>query len=152
MKMAKPDTIDIAAASDLMALLNALEDGYHPVQDDDEDGDTRRFDPEDSEHLRDLYDAIDKILERAPGMPMRVIGGMCYVIMWDRNKIIDPDADTLEMHPTHIQNARDAARYRLLRRGQHWSVANGIGDTLRAEGLDSEIDARLAEDQNTEES
>lgn len=150
MKMAKPDTDDVAAASDLMALLNDLAGGYHPAPTDEEC--PWRFDPDDSEHLRDLYDAIDKILERAPGMPMRVIGGMCYVIMWDQNRIIDPDADTLEMHPVHIQNARDAARYRLLRRGQHWSVVNGIGDTLRAEGLDSEIDARLAEDQNTEES
>jgi hypothetical protein len=35
----------------------------------------------------------------------------------------------------------DAQRYRLLRRGQHWSVINGIGDVLRAETLDSAIDA-----------
>lgn len=38
---------------------------------------------------------------------------------------------------------RDAARYRLLRRGQHWSVINGIGDTLRAEALDAAVDAVL---------
>ena len=35
----------------------------------------------------------------------------------------------------------DAARYRMLRRGQHWSVINGVGDTLRAEELDAAIDA-----------
>ena len=35
----------------------------------------------------------------------------------------------------------DAARYRLVRRGQHWSVINGVGDTLRAEELDAAIDA-----------
>lgn len=34
-----------------------------------------------------------------------------------------------------------ADRYRLLRRGQHWSVINGIGDTLRADELDAAIDA-----------
>ncbi|WP_186070805.1 hypothetical protein [Burkholderia gladioli] len=39
------------------------------------------------------------------------------------------------------EDARDAARYRLLRRGQRWSVINGIGDTLRAEELDAAIDA-----------
>lgn len=39
------------------------------------------------------------------------------------------------------EDARDAARYRLLRRGQRWSVINGIGDTLRAEDLDAAIDA-----------
>ena len=39
----------------------------------------------------------------------------------------------------------DAARYRLLRRGQHWSVIDGIGDDLlRAEALDAAVDAALA--------
>ena len=37
---------------------------------------------------------------------------------------------------------RDAARYRLLRRGRHWSVIDGIGnDLLRAEALDAAVDA-----------
>jgi hypothetical protein len=35
---------------------------------------------------------------------------------------------------------RDAARYRLLRRGQQWSVIDGIGDALRGEVLDAAID------------
>ena len=39
----------------------------------------------------------------------------------------------------------DAARYRLLRRGRHWSVIDGIGnDLLRAEALDAAVDAALA--------
>jgi hypothetical protein len=38
----------------------------------------------------------------------------------------------------------DAARYRLVRRGQHWSVINGIGNGLRAEELDAAIDAAMA--------
>jgi hypothetical protein len=36
---------------------------------------------------------------------------------------------------------KDAERYRLLRRGQHWSVINGIGDELRADDLDAAINA-----------
>ena len=35
----------------------------------------------------------------------------------------------------------DAARYRLLRRGRHWSVIDGIGNDLRAEALDAAVDA-----------
>ena len=35
----------------------------------------------------------------------------------------------------------DAERYRELRRGQKWSVINGIGDVLRGDDLDSAIDA-----------
>jgi Lar family restriction alleviation protein len=38
---------------------------------------------------------------------------------------------------------QDAARYQMLRRGQHWSVINGIGDELRAEALDTAIDAAM---------
>lgn len=38
-------------------------------------------------------------------------------------------------------DAEDAARYRLLRRGQHWSVIDGIGNDLRAEALDAAVDA-----------
>ncbi|KVH78410.1 hypothetical protein WJ41_03200 [Burkholderia ubonensis] len=40
---------------------------------------------------------------------------------------------------------QDAERYRCLRRGQHWSVLNGIGDTLRAEELDAAIDVARAQ-------
>ena len=43
----------------------------------------------------------------------------------------------------------DAARYRLLKRGQKWSVIDGIGDTLRAEQLDAAIDAARKEGHET---
>lgn len=148
MKMAKASEQDIEAAGELMALLNALSSGYHPSPNQTDDDDRQvYFDPEDRQHLRVLYDALDKILESAPGMPGRVIGGMCYVIMWDKNKIIDPDADTLEMHPIHVKNAMDAERYRLLRSGQKWSVIDGTGDALRAEVLDTAIDAAMEKKQ-----
>lgn len=38
-------------------------------------------------------------------------------------------------------DAEDAARYRCIRRGQHWSVIDSIGNELRAEALDAAIDA-----------
>jgi len=41
-------------------------------------------------------------------------------------------------------DAKDADRYRWLRRGQHWSVIDGIGAPLRAETLDAAVDAILA--------
>ena len=44
----------------------------------------------------------------------------------------------------------DAERYRLLRRGQQWSVIDGIGDTLRADALDARIDAALRQEQPNE--
>ena len=44
------------------------------------------------------------------------------------------------------RDAKDAARYRLLRRGQKWSTVDGIGTVLRAETLDAAIDAAIAKD------
>lgn len=41
------------------------------------------------------------------------------------------------------QDMKDAARYRLLRSGQHWSGIDGIGDTLSAESLDASIDMEM---------
>ncbi len=38
---------------------------------------------------------------------------------------------------------RDAARYLAVRRGQKWSVVDGIGNHLRAEALDAAIDAAI---------
>jgi hypothetical protein len=40
---------------------------------------------------------------------------------------------------------RNAGRYQLLRRGQHWSVIDGVGDTLRAEALDAAVDTAIAQ-------
>lgn len=45
------------------------------------------------------------------------------------------------------QDAEDAVRYRFLRRGQRWSVINGIGDGLRADELDAAIDAAISASQ-----
>jgi hypothetical protein len=38
----------------------------------------------------------------------------------------------------------DAERYRKLRRGQHWSVVDGVGKTLRGVALDVALDAAPA--------
>jgi hypothetical protein len=50
--------------------------------------------------------------------------------------IADFEAMKLEVEALRV----DAERYQALRRGQKWSVIDGIGDTLKAEGLDEAID------------
>lgn len=39
------------------------------------------------------------------------------------------------------QDKEQAENYRLIRRGQHWSVVDGIGNTLRGDDLDAAVDA-----------
>ena len=41
----------------------------------------------------------------------------------------------------------DARRYQEVRTGRRWSIINGIGDELRAQALDSSIDATLKQKQ-----
>ena len=82
------------------------------------------------------------------GSVFRVAFGMA-VMLDPRNEVVDPDADCLEMHPKFDAAAKDAERTTVcLRRGQHWSVIDGIGDTLRADDLDAAIDAVMAETPN----
>lgn len=50
-------------------------------------------------------------------------------------------APATQAAPAAQGDAEDAARYRCIRRGQHWSVIDGSGNELRAEALDSAIDA-----------
>ena len=98
MKMAKATQTDIDAAGDAMSVLNDISSGYYPARNDEEDAPTF-FDPDEFDHLRKFYDLMMATLEKSHGWPGRVIGGMCFVILYDENQIVDPDADTLEHHP-----------------------------------------------------
>ena len=52
----------------------------------------------------------------------------------------------IEEQAAEIERLRaDSERYASLRRGQKWSVIDGIGNTLRAEDLDAAIDAAMKE-------
>lgn len=50
---------------------------------------------------------------------------------------IDDDAKPEQV----AQDREHAENYRLIRRGQHWSVVDGIGNTLRGDDLDAAVDA-----------
>lgn len=107
MKMAKASAKDIDAAGDLMSILDQADRGDYPGN---QDGAPDYFDKDDKDHLRAFYDAVMGTINKSPGYPGRVIGGMCYVIMWDKNEIIDPDSDVLDLHPKIIKALEFAAR------------------------------------------
>lgn len=102
MKMAKPSQADLDAAGDLLAILNQVDRGHRPGKSGDLDA-REDFDPDRFEHLREFYDAIVATLDRAPNYPGRVIGGMCYVIMYDKNEIVDPSSATIALHPRLVR-------------------------------------------------
>jgi hypothetical protein len=132
MKMAKASEKDIDAAGDAMSVLQDITSGYYPKRNGDECDDFH-FDPEDQAHLSTFYRLMTRTLDAAPGWPGRVIGGMCYVILYDANKIVDPDADTLELHPRYA--AMEQALRDLIARYEHDGIPNDslpIVDAARA--------------------
>ena len=58
-------------------------------------------------------------------------------------RTIDPPWPVRTATAPDEQLRKDAERYATLRRGQKWSVVDGIGNTLRAEELDAAIDAAM---------
>lgn len=99
MKMAKASERDIDAAGNAMSILGDISGGYYPAGEVGDEVEPTWFDPDNADHLRHFYDLINATLDKSPGWPGRVIGGMCYVILFDKNQIVDPSADTLELHP-----------------------------------------------------
>jgi len=64
------------------------------------------------------------------------------------NKLLSAERDALRAANKDLQAWYDAAsadakRYQAVRRGQKWSVIDGIGNELRAEKLDAAIDAAM---------
>lgn len=110
MKMAKPSRRDIDAAGDLLQALDFIDarwggprptdgpDNLHELGED--------FDRDDERHLQALYNHLAGLLRRAPNFHGRVIGGMCYVICYDRNAILDPAQDVLDLHPDILDGLR----------------------------------------------
>lgn len=142
MKMAKATRSDIEAAGDAMSVLNDISNGYYPsLRQDDETKDRSYFDPDSYDDLRKFYDLMQSTLNESPGWPGRVIGGMCFVILYGKNQIVDPDTNTLELHPRFA--AVEAQRDELLEAlkevaetfGEDWrdgSTQRRLGDKARA--------------------
>ena len=141
MKMAKASESDLNMAMKLVNYLDAIECGQMP-DDLSEDAESIEWlDERDRDQYAKLLDGLRRLLNQ--GSISRVVWGMA-VVCDPANKCLDPDADTIEHHPEMESNAKDAERYQLLRRGQHWSVIDGIGDTLRADTLDAAIDEAMS--------
>jgi hypothetical protein len=105
MKMAKPSARDIDAGGDLMSILQLIDRSYTwsvegPDSLDELEDD---FDPDEPGHLAALYNSLGELLERAPGFPGRVLGGMCYVICYEKNQFLDHGKDYLALHPDVVE-------------------------------------------------
>jgi len=143
MKMAKASEADLEMAMELSRFVEDLEKGDMPTQISEapESEAHEWFDMYDREHCRKAVEALLEIVRK--GSIFRVTVGMA-VLCDPRNKLLDPNADTLEAHPDTVANATNAERYQAVKRGQKWSVIDGIGNTLRGDDLDAAIDIAMA--------
>lgn len=154
MKMAKASERDMKMAMRLCTVLESLERGYMPPDARLPDG----ADNEDfySENAEDCYRAMKEVLGIVrSGSIGRVIWGMA-VLLDPANKVVDPDADTLEDHPDTVAANKDAKRYHWLRsRDLDAIVEGGVfagmipeNVVLNSEDLDREIDAAMLKTPN----
>lgn len=113
MKMAKASGADLDMAMELVGMLEALGHRLCPSMpaviarnDGDED-----FDRDDDEQCGRALRALLETAQR--GSLFRVVWGAA-VMLDASNKLVDPDAATLELHPDHQRNAaalQELARY-----------------------------------------
>lgn len=132
MKMAKATEKDIDAAGDAMSVLNDISSGYYPARDGEDDDGVTFFDPDEFTQLRRFYDLMKRTLDASPGWPGRVIGGMCFVILFDKNEIVDPSADTLELHPRFLPTTAEGFQ----------AAAQDLAERARAAGWVITIDQK----------
>lgn len=114
MKMARASETDLKVALDVSRIIEDLECGYLPPESEDADQDY--FNEDNAEHCQRAIKAILRAAER--GSIFRVTFGMA-VILDPRNEILNPNADTLDLHPRIAAALVDAERYRWLRQ-QDW--------------------------------
>ena len=112
MKMAKPSAQDVKAAEELLQVLQLIDarfggpwanpDAGESLSELLKDGE-EAFDSDDLRHLQTLYNNLARLLRTAPAFYGRVISGMCHVIMYEKNQIIDPESDCIDLHPRFAQ-------------------------------------------------
>lgn len=120
MKMAKASEADLDAAMKLCSALEALERYRTMPTPDDDTEDAEPFDEDDREDCKKALAIVLELFGRAS--LFRVVFGMA-VILDPRNKVVDPNADTLEIHADIRREQEDGARYRWLRDSTHSSEA-----------------------------
>ena len=96
MKMAKASDTDLDMAMKLVNYLDSIERRQMPDDLSEDDESIEWLDYRDTDQYAKLIDGLCRLLNQ--GSISRVVFGM-YVVCDPANKCLDPDADTLEIHP-----------------------------------------------------
>lgn len=152
MKMAKASTADLEMAMELSRFVEDLVNGYCPMAAciDPESEEIEWLEPDDREQAQRIIEAIKQIARK--GSIFRVTFGMA-VVCDPRNELLDPDADTLEVHPKLTNNS---TRYQFLR--EFYALNSDECENefkklawLSGPQFDAAVDAAMAQDKQAEE-
>lgn len=153
LKMCRPDAEDGETACRIMGILQDVDKGDFPrgIDGEFQEGDPEWFDEDDENHLRVFYRRIKELMNKGHGALTRVIGGMVWCVMYEKNEIIDAASSSLELHPRLV----GALTRDLNSVGQWVSVADEMPDdeisvlvwsTMHEDGMvcyhDSEVAAK----------
>ena len=119
MKITKPTTDDINAAFELAHVLKLIVIGYHPKK-RDEYGEPAWID---EEELPQVMDILGEAYEEC-NLDWLMLA--LHTLTSKENGLIDPDAATLEIHPSIIEAKKDAARL-------DWMILRDYPDDMSAE-------------------
>lgn len=98
-RMAKADKSDMEAAYNLMHILEAIQRGWRPsIESDEDESAPEIFDVENIEHHQHLYQMLEELVEKHPGFMGRVVGGLS-TLLHEKNQIVDPNDDCIGLHP-----------------------------------------------------
>ena len=142
MKMAKASEADLSMAMDLANALESLGRYRYfpqamgaPGADDGES-----FDEDDAEDCKRALGNLLGLVAR--GSLFRVVFGMA-VVCDPRNEVVDPDADTLEVHSKVAAADKDAERWRKLCACGGWPDTEAAMNGATPEEFDKLADALL---------
>lgn len=132
MKMAKASKADMDMAIELCSAMDLLGQRFIPcmpeaIEDLGADDESEPFDRDNDEQCGRALRHLLEIAER--GSLLRVVCGMA-VLLDPRNKLVDPNADTLEPYPEQVggADAVDAARLEWMAANSARIIASGYGD------------------------
>lgn len=128
MKIAKATEADINAIYGILGALESIQDGEMPGGEDDEGvGQNKLYEALDAGKDEYVSDQINYFIRKAlkyllnvycSAHPMRAVGNLSAFLDHE-NEIVDPDNNTLELHPNIIQGLADTKRL-------DWLFSNGI--------------------------
>lgn len=128
MKIAKATEADINAIYDILGALESIPDGEMPGGEDDEGvGQNKLYEALDAGKDESVSDEINYFIRKALKYLLNVYwsahlmraAGNLSTLLDPENEIVDPDNNTLELHPNIIQGLADTKRL-------DWLLSNGM--------------------------